>query len=163
MKMNKLNLHYSAFSPSPPPSESQNLQIVSTLQQVLKRVDSLELKKGNVNKDEQEQLLQKRNNESLEERLNQKMRELDMKFDTALTEIEEKTDQRMRESENMVMNKFEELHVAYSEDIKKSFDERMNTMNSTLEGFMTRLESKLASTRTEDTQKSSVPVPGKYH
>ena len=162
MKMNKLNLHYSAFSPSPPPSDSQNLQIVSTLQQVLKRVESLESKKGNVNEDDQ-QLIYKRNTESLEERLNQKMKELDMKFDTALTEIEEKTDQRMRESENMVMNKFEELHVAYSEDIKKSFDERMNTMNSTLEGFMTRLESKLVSTRTDDTQMSGVPVPGKNH
>jgi len=48
-KMNKLNLHYSAFSPSPPPLESQNLQIVSTLQQVLKRVESLETNTGKSN------------------------------------------------------------------------------------------------------------------
>ena len=99
----------------------------------------------------------------LEERLNKKMRELDMKFDTALSEIEERTDQRMRESETMVMSKFEELHIAYSEDIKKSFDARMTTMNSTLEGFMTRLESKIVSTRADDTQMSGVSVPGKNH
>lgn len=97
----------------------------------------------------------------LEERLNKKMRELDTKFETALSEIEERTDTRMRESENMVMNKFEELHIAYSEDIKKSFDARMTTMNSTLEGFMTRLELKIVSTRADDAQMSGVSVPGK--
>ena len=163
LKMNKLNLHYSAsFSPSPPPSESQNLQIVTTLQQVLKRVESLETHKGKNDNTAGQQLIDKGNNTALlEERLNKKMRELDLKFDTALSGIEEKTDKRMRESENMVMSKFEELHIAYSEDIKKSFDARMTTMNSTLEGFMTRLESKIVSTRADDTQMSGVSVPGK--
>jgi len=154
-KMKKLNLHYSSFSPPPPPTSAQNLQIAQTLQQVLKRVESLEKKPQQLPVVDGES-----SDPPLEERLHKKLSEMNSKFDDKLKEMETKSNQRMIDSENMILEKFEQMQMEHSNDIKQTFDTKMDKMHSTLAVFMNRLETKLASTGAGDA-KESVPVPGK--
>jgi len=155
MKMNKLNLHYSSFSPAPPPTSAQNLQIAQTLQQVLKRVESLEKKPQ-----QQPVVGGKVSNSTLEDRLQKKLSDMNSKFDIKLKEMETISNQRMIDSENMILEKFEQMQMAHSNDIKQTFDTKMDQMHSTFALFMNRLETKLASTGAGDATES-VPVPGK--
>jgi len=158
MKMNKLNLHYSSCSPAPPPTIAQNLQIAQTLKQVLKRVESLEQKPQKLS------ILVDVNvtTSTLEEQLQKKLSEMNSKFDSKLQEMEKMSNKRMQDSENMILEKFEEMRMAHSNDIKKTFDTKMDQMHSTFVLFMDRLETKLASTGAGDV-KESIPVPGKIN
>ena len=158
MKMNRLNLHYSQFSPKVA-DKNDTTQIQITLQQVLKRVNELETSQNTV--PTKDTTYHEQMQYDLEVKMDEKLKRFDDTLNTKLSKLEEETNKKMLKSESMILSKFEEMQVATSHKMQSLFEDKMNVMNATLGNFMINLENKLGSTGATNTQMGGVGVPGK--
>ena len=157
IKMNKINLHYSKFSPKVV-STAAHVQI-NALERVLERVSTLEKSGSNGMMTAERDAWES----NLEQRMNEKMNEMQNKFDEKLLNMEQHTIKRMKESENIFMKKFEEIQTNQSEKIEKSFDTKMCEVTSKLDAVMRLMLTNMESTSTETAQNGGGSGTGKSH
>jgi len=154
VKMTRLNLHYSKFSPkSPPPTTAHGLEITN----IATRLEALE----KCNPVESHDPSRSQWSSELEKRMEEKMVELQQRFDAKMMEMERKTTARMEESEELFMKKFESIHITHSAKIERSFDTRMNDVTSKLDAVMQLILQNNKSTSTTNTQMEGGVVTGK--
>ena len=97
---------------------------------------------------------------AMEKRLTEKINDYREDFDAKLSALEKQTQVRMEKSEEMILGKLQEMQVKTTEDIKESFNAKMNNVDHKFELIMNMLTKQTGSTGPNNTTES-VNGPGK--
>jgi len=156
VKLTRINLHYSKFS-RPTTLRTNTYQ----------GSDMLQHDRGNVSKNnnqgEGSNIGLPTSNDwmkAMEDRLTKKINDYRKDFDAKLSDLEKQTQARMEKSEEMILGKLQEMQVKTTEDIKQSFNAKMNNVDHKFELIMNMLTKQTGSTGPNNTT-ASVTGPGK--
>ena len=98
---------------------------------------------------------------SLEDRLAKKIDDYRKDFDQKLVDLEKQTQDRMEKSEGMILNRLQEMQMKTTEEIKLSFNEKMNNVDQKFHMIMTMLSKQPTGSTGPNNTTESVNGPGK--
>jgi len=155
-KLTRINLHYSKFS-RPTTLRTNTYQGNETSQ---RNKDNASKGDDQGWKSDHEQVLSNEWMKDMEQRLTEKINDYREDFDAKLSALEKQTQARMEKSEEMILGKLQEMQVKTTEDIKESFNVKMNNVDHKFDLIMNMLTKQTGSTGPNNTTES-VNGPGK--
>jgi len=162
-KLTRVNLHYSKFSrlTTLRTNTYQNSSgIISTANEIMQKQHGSH-ETSNMQGDHKDEKNSMAWMKSLEDRLAKKIDDYRKDFDQKLVELEKQTQDRMEKSEGMILNRLQEMQVKTTEDIKLSFNEKMNNVDQKFHMIMTMLSKQQTGSTGMSTMTISGDGPGK--
>jgi len=166
LRQNRMNLHYSKFSEANPitlnshvkkartSSSSKDDQDHTHMEMILKRLDALE--SPSYSQQERNNMWEKQ----FSDKLQKQMDVMQKQVETKLSDLEDQTELRMQKSEAILLGKIQEMQIVNTQNITRSFENKMNQVHNKLDQFMTLFMENLESTGPSEHHRSAL-VAGK--